>query len=119
MNCPKCGEDTIVTDTKASVRQLFVWRRRKCKVCGDRFTTYEKPREGTSVLDAIIALRAMKKRLLEDKTDSARVVIALECGLLAQHLQRFVLSPCDDCEMENGCIVQPFTEECKEYRSGG
>lgn len=25
-------------------------------------------------------------------------------------------SPCDDCKLEGGCIVQPFTKECTEYR---
>ena len=25
-------------------------------------------------------------------------------------------SPCDDCELEDGCIVQPFTAECRAYR---
>ncbi len=24
--------------------------------------------------------------------------------------------PCDECELESGCIMQPFTKECKEYR---
>lgn len=24
--------------------------------------------------------------------------------------------PCDDCELESGCIVQPLTEECRMYR---
>ena len=25
--------------------------------------------------------------------------------------------PCDACELEGGCLSQPFTEECKDYRS--
>lgn len=39
MNCPKCGCDTFVIDTRS--RGQAVKRRRRCQGCGHRFTTYE------------------------------------------------------------------------------
>ncbi len=49
MRCPYCGEtDTRVIDT-TEVRK-GVRRRRECKTCGERFTTYERPIAATPVL---------------------------------------------------------------------
>jgi transcriptional repressor NrdR len=49
MRCPFCGEsETKVVDT-TEVRK-GVRRRRECKTCGERFTTYERPIAGTPVL---------------------------------------------------------------------
>lgn len=28
------------------------------------------------------------------------------------------VSPCDNCELSDGCIVQPFTDECDYLREG-
>ena len=39
MNCPVCGCETLIYDSRRSVDA--VWRRRKCKVCGHRFSTVE------------------------------------------------------------------------------
>jgi len=39
--CPECGEDSVVYDS----RECFdgsILRRRRCKVCGQRFVTIEK-----------------------------------------------------------------------------
>src|SRR5450631_4064447 len=42
MQCPYCSSSTLkvldTTDTKSGIR-----RRRECQLCGERFTTYERP----------------------------------------------------------------------------
>lgn len=38
MLCPECGSTTKVTDSRYRSKQ---YRRRLCKSCGHRFTTYE------------------------------------------------------------------------------
>lgn len=43
MNCPYCHfEDTQVTDSRLAEDGSAVKRRRQCKHCGKRFTTYER-----------------------------------------------------------------------------
>lgn len=43
MKCPYCHEeDTQVTDSRLSQEGEAVKRRRRCKACGRRFTTYER-----------------------------------------------------------------------------
>ena len=43
MKCPFCGsEETQVIDTRANVEANTTRRRRKCKACEKRFTTYER-----------------------------------------------------------------------------
>jgi transcriptional regulator NrdR family protein len=40
MNCPKCGKETLVIDSRPSPGEL-IRRRRICNACSHRFTTYE------------------------------------------------------------------------------
>lgn len=41
MNCPECeSQNWIVYDSRHSQKES-IWRRRKCKDCGCRFTTRE------------------------------------------------------------------------------
>lgn len=48
MQCPFCKkEDTKVVDSRTSEGGRVVRRRRECKDCGKRFTTYERC-EGTN-----------------------------------------------------------------------
>src|SRR5437867_1443493 len=43
MNCPYCHrEDTQVTDSRLAEDGAAIKRRRRCKHCGRRFTTYER-----------------------------------------------------------------------------
>lgn len=41
MNCPKCGERELLVIDKRDTDCESVYRRRKCKLCGHRFTTVE------------------------------------------------------------------------------
>ncbi|MDR7556763.1 MAG: transcriptional regulator NrdR [Armatimonadota bacterium] len=44
MRCPLCGhEDSKVLDSRPVLEGRAVRRRRECKACGRRFTTYERP----------------------------------------------------------------------------
>lgn len=44
MRCPDCGyENTGVVDTRDTEKGNTVRRRRECRRCGFRFTTYERP----------------------------------------------------------------------------
>ena len=42
MNCPICGNDTKVVETREHDNGSSIRRRRECVNCGKRFTTYEK-----------------------------------------------------------------------------
>jgi transcriptional regulator NrdR family protein len=41
MTCPVCGERTLIYNSRPDKSGESVWRRRKCRVCGHRFTTIE------------------------------------------------------------------------------
>jgi transcriptional repressor NrdR len=45
MTCPVCGAKTVVTNSRADNDN--VRRRRECRECGYRFTTYEYEKEFT------------------------------------------------------------------------
>ncbi|MBS3734811.1 MAG: transcriptional regulator NrdR [Phycisphaerae bacterium] len=47
MQCPYCGHnDDKVVDSRSSEGGRSVRRRRECRSCSRRFTTYERPEEG-------------------------------------------------------------------------
>jgi transcriptional regulator NrdR family protein len=43
MNCPKCGSGTYVVDSRT--KEFGVYRRRECRVCGNRISTTETDSE--------------------------------------------------------------------------
>lgn len=53
MNCPYCGHETQVTNSRPQKRLNQIWRRRKCLNCKSIFTTNES-------LEANLALRVLK-----------------------------------------------------------
>ncbi len=42
MNCPACGAETQVLETRSSEGGAAIRRRRSCKECGRRFTSFER-----------------------------------------------------------------------------
>ena len=48
MHCQTCDSQTEVTDTREVRSEGMTRRRRVCKVCGFKFTTYEMPAEKIS-----------------------------------------------------------------------
>lgn len=49
MNCPRCGDDTRVSDSRPTAQGFSIRRRRICKGCGSRFTTFETTAEHRGV----------------------------------------------------------------------
>lgn len=41
MKCPECGEDTNIVDSRPRDDRTKTYRRRKCPMCGCRFSTME------------------------------------------------------------------------------
>lgn len=41
MNCPKCGGDTRITETRSENDNRTLLRYRICKDCGNQFRTHE------------------------------------------------------------------------------
>jgi transcriptional regulator NrdR family protein len=94
MFCPRCGTDTFVIETRSplSLDVNQVYRRRKCKKCGFKFTTCEdawdntrqaKTPKETATVDTTVALtvaatpetrEAFKERVkaLQKKREEAR-----------------------------------------------
>ncbi len=51
MRCPLCAtEDTRVVDSRPAEGGGAIRRRRECLVCGERFTTFERPAIGATVV---------------------------------------------------------------------
>lgn len=51
MRCPKCGHDaTRVIDSRMQESTNAIKRRRECRTCGYRFTTYERCEDPIEVL---------------------------------------------------------------------
>jgi len=50
MQCPFCGQDSDkVVDSRSSEGGRTVRRRRECRSCGKRYTTYERPEENLRI----------------------------------------------------------------------
>src|ERR1700694_5697551 len=73
MKCPNCGEDDSkvidTTEIRAGIR-----RRRECRVCGDRFTTYERTQ---SITPRLIKSNGNREEFDRDKLKRG---IWMACG---------------------------------------
>ena len=56
VGCPKCGGRTYVTDSRYQPRGNRTRRRRQCRECPIRFTTYEM------ILDAAQQIRLLQRK---------------------------------------------------------
>ena len=73
MRCPHCGcRDNYVVDTRATGRGQAVRRRRECKECGGRFTTYEYVQERP--------LRVLKARGDTEDFERAKLVRGIQAA---------------------------------------
>ena len=63
MYCPKCKAKTKVIDSRAMNNQNGIRRRRKCLVCGHKFTTYEEL-ENSENIEELRALRIKHRRTI-------------------------------------------------------
>jgi transcriptional repressor NrdR len=64
LKCPKCDGSTKVYDSRESPVGGEVWRRRECRECGGRFTTYESLHSTTRMK------LALKKLLIQERDDA-------------------------------------------------
>ncbi len=70
MKCPFCGhDDTGVVDSRETPDQRQIRRRRECKSCGERFTTYEAVEE--------VVPQVVKKDGRRESWDKQKLRIAL------------------------------------------
>ena len=97
MRCPFCGaQDTKVVDSRLAGEGDQVRRRRKCELCGERFTTYETvelnlprivKRDGSRVPFDSHKLRAGMMRALEKRPVSTeqmdRAVARIQRSLMS------------------------------------
>jgi transcriptional regulator NrdR family protein len=76
VHCPSCGSGrTSVRDTRP--RDHVIWRKRRCRACGENFSTYEfteaeVPSMQRRPRDAIQTLRAMALRIVAHADESLR-----------------------------------------------
>jgi hypothetical protein len=59
MPCPLCGGVTDVRDTREA--RTAIRRRRWCRACGNRFTTYERHAEADIASPAIATVRRLRQ----------------------------------------------------------
>ncbi|RPI20135.1 MAG: transcriptional repressor NrdR [Actinobacteria bacterium] len=73
MRCPFCAtEDTRVVDSRPAQEGRAIRRRRECEVCGQRFTTFERPE---------IAIMVVKRDGSRQPFDLAKVRRGLDSAL--------------------------------------
>lgn len=64
MKCPNCESETRVLESRAIGDSTTVRRRRECRGCGHRFTTYERPE---------LRVRVVKKDGTREKFDQDKL----------------------------------------------
>ena len=74
MMCPECGGDGAVFDSRAESHSV-VWRRRKCRSCEHRWTTWESvSRPETSALVSAVATLARLQAEFQTEIDRLSAV---------------------------------------------
>lgn len=72
MRCPSCGvNDDKVIDSREAEGGRAIRRRRECKKCGTRFTTFEKTEQ-------VISLSVIKKSGEREPFDKSNIIAGLE-----------------------------------------
>ena len=118
MRCPFCGaQDTKVVDSRLAGEGDQVRRRRKCELCGERFTTYETvelnlprivKRDGSRVPFESDKLRAGMMRALEK-----RLVSTEQVDQAVVRLQRALMSS-GDSEVSTQRIGELVMDELRQ-----
>lgn len=91
ISCPDCGSETSVIESRSTKDSRR--RRRQCKACGRRFTTYEVSHPLEPVVSHQMDRTARELDCLADllrdaKRTSERVALMLDCKRLAEVLRR-------------------------------
>lgn len=72
MNCPYCGIDSKVTNSRLQKRSNSVWRRRQCMECGAIWTTHES-------IKGSVAFKVRKDEDLIDFRPEVLLISLYEC----------------------------------------
>lgn len=88
MKCPFCGaNNTQVKDSRDTVDENAIRRRRECPDCGGRFTTYERIQ-----LQDLIVIKKSGERVPFDRDKLLRSIslAVSKCGLSTSDVERLV-----------------------------
>lgn len=77
MRCAKCGGFTDVADSRA-LKNGSIRRRRKCKNCPQRFTTYETTIDVPAALRLFEMVKRLHRLLLDMSTELAAATKTME-----------------------------------------
>ena len=102
MKCPFCGKsDTQVKDSRDTIDECAVRRRRECSECGGRFTTFERVQ-----LQELTVIKKNGERVPFDREKLIRSVslAVSKCGISVYEIERLVEEIRK--EFENGTIFE-------------
>ena len=110
MKCPFCGKsDTQVKDSRDTVDENAVRRRRECVECGARFTTFERVQ-----LQELTVIKKNGERVPFDREKLIRSIslAVSKCGISAFDVEKLV----DEIkrELENGTVFEFSSKDIGE-----
>jgi transcriptional repressor NrdR len=110
MKCPFCGKsDTQVKDSRDTVDESAVRRRRECVECGARFTTFERVQ-----LQELTVIKKNGERVPFDREKLIRSIslAVSKCGISTFEVEKLV----DDIkrELEGGTVFEIGSKDIGE-----
>ena len=110
MKCPFCGKsDTQVKDSRDTVDENAIRRRRECPDCGGRFTTYERVQ-----LQELTVIKKNGERVPFDREKLLRSIglAVSKCGISSFEIEKLV----EDIkrELENGTVFEISSKDIGE-----
>ncbi|MBR6663413.1 MAG: transcriptional repressor NrdR [Alphaproteobacteria bacterium] len=110
MKCPFCGKsDTQVKDSRDTVDENAVRRRRECVECGGRFTTFERVQ-----LQELTVIKKNGERVPFDREKLLRSIglAVSKCGISSFEIEKLV----EDIkrELENGTVFEISSKDIGE-----
>ncbi len=110
MKCPFCGKtNTQVKDSRDTVDENAIRRRRECPDCGGRFTTYERIE-----LQELIVIKKNGERVPFDREKLLRsITLAVsKCGISSFEIEKLVEGI--RRELENSGVVEITSKDIGE-----
>ena len=110
MRCPFCGKDnTQVKDSRDTIDENAIRRRRECPDCGGRFTTYERIE-----LQELIVIKKNGERVPfnRDKLLRSITLAVSKCGISSFEIDKLV----DNIrrELENSGVIEITSKDIGE-----
>ena len=110
MKCPFCGKmNTQVKDSRDTVDENAIRRRRECPDCGGRFTTYERIE-----LQELMVIKKNGERVPFDRNKLLRsITLAVsKCGISSFEIDKLVDSI--RRELENSGVIEVTSKDIGE-----